>query len=336
MPAGFLKGQLHTHTSGSADSNTSPRDVHRWYEARGYDFVVFTDHNAITDTDDTRLLTIRGAELTRNLRNCEPPPPAGIPCLLHVNALFVTENPGPVDLGNIVSMSRRDIYRQSMKRANELGGVAMLNHPNMQYGADQGLVLELARDGLTLLEVGNQSWDSESAGDATHPSTEAIWDGVLGQGARVFATVTDDAHFYGDLPAARARGERPFPGDLGFVVVRAERNVTSIRNAVMGGDFYGSTGVLFTTYELSQSKLALAIGGTDATLAISDGASVSFEVIGRGGNVLHRLRGPRLDYTLEPTSPTEERPYVRVRATRDDGARAWTQPVFFGSPRAGK
>src|SRR4051812_37394364 len=59
MPAGFLKGQLHTHTSRSADSDTGPHDVHQWYESRGYDFVVFTDHNAVTDTSDTHLLTIR-------------------------------------------------------------------------------------------------------------------------------------------------------------------------------------------------------------------------------------------------------------------------------------
>ena len=50
----------------------------RWYEAHGYDFVVFTDHTAVTDTDDTAMLTFPGVELTRNLYRCVPPAPDNI------------------------------------------------------------------------------------------------------------------------------------------------------------------------------------------------------------------------------------------------------------------
>ena len=39
------------------------------------------------------ILAIAGAELTQNLRTCDPPPPPGLSCLLHVNALFLP-NPG--------------------------------------------------------------------------------------------------------------------------------------------------------------------------------------------------------------------------------------------------
>jgi hypothetical protein len=317
MPAGYLKGQLHAHTSRSADSTTTPRDVHRWYEAHGYDFVVFTDHNVVTDTDDTRLLTMPGVELTRSLRTCEPPPAPGEGCLLHMNVLFVKQDVVP--LGEVVSASRREIYRQELRCAQELGGVAMLNHPNMQHSLDVGLVVDLAKEGVALLEVGNQAWDSENAGDERHPSSEAIWDGALGRGARVFGTATDDAHFYGDVAAARASGERPFPAGLGFVVVHADRNAASIREAVVRGDFYASTGVLFATHTLTKTSIALAT---------VDVAAVLFEVVGRDGVVLQRLRGPRLDLALG----AKERPYVRVRATRDDGAIAWTQPVFPDPP----
>ena len=46
--AGFLKGQLHLHTGNSGDSATPPADAARWYAARGYDFIVVTDHNVVT------------------------------------------------------------------------------------------------------------------------------------------------------------------------------------------------------------------------------------------------------------------------------------------------
>ena len=86
----FLKGQLHLHTGNSGDSTTPPADVVRWYAARGYDFIVVTDHNFVTAAASTpAMLVIPGVELTQNVDRCAPPPPSGMRCLLHVNALFV-------------------------------------------------------------------------------------------------------------------------------------------------------------------------------------------------------------------------------------------------------
>jgi hypothetical protein len=48
---GYLKGQLHVHSNRSGDSRTAPADVVRWYRERGLDFIVLTDHNAITAFD---------------------------------------------------------------------------------------------------------------------------------------------------------------------------------------------------------------------------------------------------------------------------------------------
>jgi predicted metal-dependent phosphoesterase TrpH len=76
---GFLRGQTHAHSSNSGDSDTPAADVLRWYAARGYDFVVITDHNYVTvvpaDERPPGILAIPGAELTQNLRTCQPPPP---------------------------------------------------------------------------------------------------------------------------------------------------------------------------------------------------------------------------------------------------------------------
>ncbi|MBS2019945.1 MAG: PHP domain-containing protein [Deltaproteobacteria bacterium] len=319
LPPGFLKGQLHAHSSGSDDSQTSPVDVHRWYEARGYDFLVFTDHNHVTDTTDGHMLTLPGVELTRNLRACQPPPPVGVPCALHTNALFVsTSDAGTIDPGDAANVDRLAVYRGELAKAKSLHGIAMLNHPNMFSGADASIVTALAREGLTLLEVANQAWDAKNEGDDERRSTEAIWDDVLAAGGKVFGTATDDAHHYDDADAMRARGERPFPGDLGFVVVRAAKNARAIRSAIEHGDFYASTGVLFVTYRRTATSL---------DLAVADDEPMEFEAVAHGGRVTDHAHGTRFAVKLGP----DDGPYVRVRVKRKDGAVAFSQPLFRSS-----
>ena len=159
---GFLKGQLHLHTSNSGDSATPPADVVRWYASHGYDFIVVTDHNRVTvERSPPSMLVIPGVELTQNVERCVPPPPAGLRCLLHVNALFVAPPAdGKVPWRPASGASRFEIYHRALDASRQLGGLAQLNHPNFHYAADAPLIALLARDGLSLLEIANRSWDS--------------------------------------------------------------------------------------------------------------------------------------------------------------------------------
>ena len=119
---GFVKGQLHLHTSNSGDSATPPADVVRWYAAHGYDFIVVTDHNRVTvERSPPSMLVIPGVELTQNVERCVPPPPAGMRCLLHVNALFVdaaARRPDPLATGD----RRRAVSRSIIGRSTPAGG----------------------------------------------------------------------------------------------------------------------------------------------------------------------------------------------------------------------
>jgi hypothetical protein len=313
--AGFLKGQLHAHSNASADSETPAEEVAAWYAARGYDFLVFTDHNRITDTPDLPgLLTIPGVELTQNLPSCDPPPEPGLACLLHVNALFVEAPREPSRWEAAADRRRLSLYGSAVDVARGMGALAQLNHPNFHFAADAGLLFELSKRGLAFVEIANEAVDSANEGDAAHPSTEALWDEVLTRGGRVFATATDDAHHYGDAEAVRARGETAYLGDRGFVMVRADKNLASIRAAMAAGDFYSSTGVLLDRLEMAEDGIAVDVrGGGEGTL---------IEVIGRGGAVLSATRGPSLRFGAAPAG------YLRVRVTDERGRRAWSQPLF--------
>lgn len=317
--SGFLKGQLHAHTNRSGDSATRPGDALRWYAEHGYDFVVVTDHNHVTAAPDGQdlggLLAIRGAELTHNVPSCDPPPEPGLSCLLHVNALFLPASAeGALRLSQ-AGGSRLDIYRRAVRGTVAAGGVAQINHPNFHYAANAELLTALARAGASLLEVANEAVDSNNAGDDRHPSTEALWDAVLGAGATLWGTATDDAHHYYDAAAARAAGEPVFTGDRGFVMVRARRDVQDLRTAMLRGDFYASTGVLLARAEREASG-ALAV----EVLAEAEGPH-RITCIGAGSGVIAETAARAARCPPPPAGG-----YVRAVVTDQHGRRAWLQP----------
>lgn len=316
----YLKGQLHAHTDGSGDSDTPPAEAAAWYAEHGFDFVVFTDHNQITEARAPGgMLVLRGAELTQNLRSCVPAPEAGDACLLHVNALFVGAKPGRIILDPSMRLDRSELYGRAVDRAIALGGVAQLNHPNFQHGADVEVLVALAARGLTLVEIENRALDSGNEGDARHPSTEALWDAALRRGARLLGTATDDAHHYGDAAATLLRGETAYTGDRGFVMVRAEKTEAAIRAAIVAGDFYGSTGILLDRLDLSAEGVAVEVRASDAPATI--------EIL-LDGKVAASVRGSslRFDPRREPAK------YLRVRVTDASGRKAFSQPLWL-APR---
>lgn len=313
----FLKGQLHAHTDGSGDSDTPAAEAAAWYADHGFDFVVFTDHNQITEVRaPAGMLVIRGVELTQNLRRCEPAPEPGDACLLHVNALFTGETTGKISLDPSTSLARVELYGGAVDRAIALGGIAQLNHPNFQHGADLEVLVALAARGLTLVEIENRALDSDNEGDARHGSTEAMWDAALLRGARVLGTATDDAHHYGDAAAARARGETAYTGDRGFVMVRAEKNAAAIRAAIVAGDFHGSTGIQLDRLDLTAESVAVDVR--------PEGAPATIEIL-VDGKVAESARGASLRF--DPRKATGK--YLRVRVTDAAGRKAFSQPLWL-------
>lgn len=175
--------------------------------------------------------------------------------------------------------------------------------------------------GLTLLEIANQAVDSNNEGDAAHPSTEQLWDMALSRGARLFGTATDDAHHYDDAGRVRARGEFAYVRDRGFVMVRANKQARSIREAIERGDFYASTGVVLERLDLSREVIAIDVATPRA-------GPITFEVVGNEVTVLRWVQGRSLRF-----SPREHpSSYWRVRVSHDSGQRAWTQPVWDLQP----
>lgn len=321
QPSGWLKGQLHLHSDASGDSETPAADVVRWYGEHGYDFIVFTDHSRVTEVPSPEgMLVLPGVELTQNLERCSPPPEGGNQCLLHVNALVVdpTDVKAAATPAGPDSPSRVELFAHGIAVAESLGGVAQLNHPNFHYAANAEQLAALAARGLVLFEVANEAWDSNNEGDATHASTEELWDSVLTQGGRMYGTATDDAHHYYDAVSRERAGEPVFTGDVGFVMVRAEQNPGAIRNALRSGDFYSSTGVLL-------DHVSFEGGVLEVRIAADSAGSTSTAFIVDGGAVALTTAGPQARYDTRDKGHR----YIRAVVTDQDGHRAWVQPVFL-------
>lgn len=314
----YLKGQTHAHSNHSPDSQTPPVDVARWYRDRGYDFLVFTDHEHVTELQqEGPLLVIPGAELTQNWYRCSPPPEPGDLCLLHANVLFVQPPvPERIPWPRWKTRTRVGIYQRAIEVASRMGGLLQLNHPNYHYAADAGLITELARRGVVLMEIANEAVDSNNQGDARHPSTEVLWDAALTAGVTIYGVATDDAHHYYDARRMKAAGQLVHTGDRGYIMVRAEKTADSIKSAVLRGDFYSSNGVHLDSINLLRDALELSV---------SSGARGvhHFQFIGARGRVLMRVYGRQARFPLEAAKGG----YVRAVVTDDRGRKAWVQPV---------
>jgi hypothetical protein len=319
-PEVWLKGATHVHARASGDSGEPNAKVIAWYDQHRYDFIVLTDHNRVSELDaasDTRgqptlrdprtgLIVFSGIELTHNPIGCLPVGDPSGNCRIHVNLLGPTARPGGrLEWAERRSHARLDMYRAALNAQSALGGLAQLNHPQWLWGMNPELLVQLAGRGVRLIEVANSAFSKWNAGDATHPSTEALWDAALAQGATLWGTASDDAHDY------EGRGKYP-PGG-GWVVVRARRNPQAILEALASGHFYASNGVVLERASVEDGALVIEVDPAAA-------GHYAIEFIENGRRV-ESIAGK----TARRAVPAAG--YLRAVVTRDDGKRAWVQPV---------
>ncbi|MCC6216564.1 MAG: hypothetical protein IT376_17010 [Polyangiaceae bacterium] len=323
----WRKGQLHVHSSGSYDAHTPAAEVLRFYAERGYDFVAITDHNRVTRPPEGAvppgLVFVSGVELTQNSEDCEPAPAPGYRCLFHTTALFVDPERDPARGERFTPRfrpARREAYGAHLALAAGLGGVAVVNHPAFHFAADAPLLAGLAREGLRLVELFNASLDQQHPADrdAAEDRAEALWDATLSTGARVYGLATDDAHHFSDAGERRRQGKFAYVGDRAWVMVEAAKELGALRQALLDGRFHASTGVELTRDERSRELVQVAVRPVP-------GRSTTIRFVGRGGRVLSEVVAAEATY-----APVGDERYVRVVVERDDGAKAWTQPLLLG------
>jgi hypothetical protein len=304
-PAGiWYRGQLHTHTLNS-DGDSTPDDVVRWYREHGYNFVVITDHNYLTNVDglnalhgaDDKFLVIRGEEVTDRF-DAKP---------IHVNGLDPASFIKPPGGNSVVTMVQNMV--DAIRSAR---GVPSINHPNYGWAISGDELAQLQR--TRLFEVFNGHPLVNNLGGGGIPDLEETWDRILSSGKLLYGIAVDDAHFFKRPEDTTV----PRPG-FGWVHVRAPRlGARAIVEALERGDFYSSTGVELQSIDTSPTALTIAV-------KVDRSSKYRIQFIGRRGSILAEMTSSPATYAFKG-----DEGYVRAKVIESNGKVAWIQPVPVG------
>ncbi|MBT8396489.1 MAG: PHP domain-containing protein [Gemmatimonadetes bacterium] len=296
----WYRGNTHSHTTES-DGDSSPEYVARWYKDHGYDFLILSDHNTLTDPatidhlNGDGFLLVPGEEVTSSFEEKA----------VHVNGLNLRELVNP----------RRDTTLVGTIQANvdavrESSGVPHINHPNYLWSMSAQDLAQV--EDYRLLEIFNGHPSVHNHGGGESPGMEEVWDILLTQGRRIFGIAVDDAHHY----QGEFGPERVNPG-RGWVVVKApDLTAAALMEGLEAGRFYASTGVELEDIVVAGSRLEVHIrqkGDFRYTTTF----------LGSEGRVLGTSHEATAVFQL-----TGPEPYVRAKVVDSGGRVAWVQPVF--------
>jgi hypothetical protein len=282
---------------------------------------------------------------------------------VHINATNIREKILPYSGGSAPD-SAETIFKamqyvvSAVNEQRQRTGVPMIahiNHPNFKWAITAEEMMRL--EGERFFEIYNGHPVVFNDGDATHASTDRIWDILLTERLAVlgkepfFGLGTDDSHQYHGEPKKTARPGR------GWIMVRAAQLTPEALIAAMeAGDFYASSGVLLKDVRREEDALSVEIeaepgvtytteflgtrrGYDPTSQPVTDAANVVQRVTRQYskdiGAVLASVPGPSARYVLKG-----DEIYVRARitsskpkaepATPTEKERAWTQPLVTG------
>jgi hypothetical protein len=300
----WYKGNTHTHTVNS-DGDSTPDEVVRWYRERNYNFLVLSDHNFLTNVEglnalhgaDEKFIVIRGEEVSDTF-NKKP---------IHINGLNVERTVEPQGGKSVVEVMQRNV-----NAIRDARGVPHINHPNFGWMITADDLKKVENN--KLFEIYNGHPEVNNFGGGGKPGLEEMWDAILSSGKLLYGIAVDDAHVF-KKPWDKGA---PRPGQ-GWIFVRAERlSSAAILEAMERGDFYASTGVELTDYQVGDKSIAITINEERTS-------KYRIQFIGKNGRVLSEAISSPAVYQFRG-----DEAYVRAKIIESNGKLAWTQPVMLG------
>ena len=303
-PLQWFKGNTHAHTLES-DGDSTPEEVTRWYKDNGYHFLVLSDHNVLTQIDGLNakyavpggFTLIKGEEVTSAFEGKS----------IHVNGIDTKTR-----IGEQKGASVPEVIQRSVDAIRAQEGVPHINHPNFNWSITPEQLRSVRNN--KLFEIYNGHPMVNTFGGGGMPGMEAAWDVILSSGVLLYGIAVDDAHHFKNLGRPGLAG----PG-RGWVVVRAASlSPRAILEAMERGDFYASTGVELTDYQVSESAMTV-------TVKKKTFEKYRIQFIGREGTLLHEALDSPATYQIRGSEG-----YVRARVLDSNGGIAWMQPVMVG------
>lgn len=244
----WFKGNIHTHTTNS-DGKLSPDSLVKVYKSNGYDFLVITDHNFVTDISQyvkPDYLLIKGEEITFSR---------------HVNGIGLSEvvRPSGLNLADVIHAVK------------DQQAISILNHPI--WPPTRCYFKEIyAMTDLNFMEIHNALTESWGYHD-----DRTLWDSLLTANKKIYGVASDDAHAFVDI----AHGWIQVRTD--------SLTKDSILSAIKNGNFYSSTGIVLSDIRYDGKVISIEstngdeikfIGKNGQILKTAEGKSADYNIDG--------------------------------------------------------
>jgi len=292
----FYKGNTHTHCFLKSidifDFSYTASKVVANYKAKGYDFLVFTDHDNYWDasglsTED--FIVLNGSEIGIY----------GINRSCHFTALGIQSN--------ILGIGAT--YQELLDAIVAQGGIAFLNHPRWAGYAHCSAkqVINDMKQNLFHVEVYTAGVDSLTKYDTS------LWDSVLTTGRLMYGIASDDSHKESD----QGRGW--------ICVYASSLHPDTLIYAIRNGNFYASNGIILEFIEYLPDRITVQsrngtsirfIGSGGKTLSTIDDAEATYMI--QGGEEYVRAE---ISNTLNQTAWIQ--PYIIDTSTTDVERSKW-------------
>lgn len=289
LPGRFYRGNAHTHSTHS-DGEQSLEERFEAYRARGYDFLVMTDHHTVNPVDHCSrdgFLAISGTEL-------HPGNPYGGETY-HIVGIGVNQ---PIDCEGLGP-------NEVLAAIEDQSGVAVLAHP---YWCGHGLADFVDLRGYVGIEVYNTTC-CRSIGKGY---SETHWDDLLDRVGPVVGLAVDDCH---RVTADAFRG---------WVMVRAaDLTEGAVLDALRAGAFYSTQGPVIHDMRVEPTD-----EGPCLRVETSPARRIAFKARAYCGHCVDAGDGQLLERAECVMRP--EQLYLRLEVTGPDGTKAWSNPFFVG------
>lgn len=285
----YYKAQMHCHTTNS-DGGYSPLQLVNKYKNAGYEIIMITDHNFLTDSINVPgVLCIPSEEITFKR---------------HMNGFF---------LSRVIMPTPNFTCQQAIDSVLVQGGLIQLNHycpgpftdDDWEVSASEIISFE---NGPHFLEI----WNTGTEAIQTHDD-KSIWDAVLTAGKRVWGSATDDFH-----PAVLESAEFNKGWNMIWLDTLTRE---AVYNALLNGQFYASTGVNITNFNVTDYI-------NYKVISISSSNANKIKFWGPGHVIIQEVNGSSASFILQNHA------YVRIELIKEGffgtgKTYAWTQPIFF-------
>lgn len=308
----WCRGNMHTHSFWS-DGDDFPEAIAKWYRDRGYQFLVFTDHNTLlqkerwVNLDKRRAaydslaaawpaewIETRGDGPAREVRLKtfdEVFAKLAVPqeylliqgeeitdrfgkLPVHLCATNTLELLPPTGGEGVADVIQRNLLAaQSRRERSGVKTIVHLNHPNFGYAVTAEQLLPAV--GGNFFEVYNGHPSVNNAGDETHASTERMWDIINSFRLEKLQLplLYGLATDDGHNYFEKTPGKRAQPGRGWVNVLTSTLTPDALVESLEAGRFYSSSGVALKSIRCEGGSLQIEI-------AAEEGVTYRTEFIG--------------------------------------------------------